>query len=197
MITAIVLAAGESKRMGAANKLLLPFGETTLIGRVVSAVTASATGEVLVVVGHEAEAVREALVGHPVTFVHNAHYREGMTTSIHAGVAAASPEASGFMICLSDLPLIEPGELDQLIDAFEGRVREDPQCIVIPVHAGRRGNPVLFSAAYQPAILTHAGLMGCKGIVKQNPAHVLEVSLPTDHILRDIDPPAAYEALRR
>ncbi len=195
MITAIVLAAGESRRMGSANKLLLPFGETTLIERVVGAARQSEAGDVIVVVGHEADRVRAVLEGHRVTVVENDRYREGMTTSIHAGVRAASPEAAGFMICLSDLPLIEPEELNRLIAAFEQAARDDERPIVVPTFESRRGNPVLFSAFYKPELLDQTGLMGCKEMVKQNPHHVLEVAMATDHVLRDIDTMEAYRRL--
>jgi len=195
MITAIVLAAGESRRMGSVNKLLLRFGETTLIEHVVRTVCQSEAGDVIVVVGHEADRVRAVLEGRHVTVVENDRYPEGMTTSIHAGVRAASPEATGFMICLSDLPLIEPEELNRLIAAFEQAARDDERPIVVPTFESRRGNPVLFSAFYKPELLDHKELMGCKEIVKQNPQHVLEVAMATDHVLRDIDTMEAYQRL--
>jgi molybdenum cofactor cytidylyltransferase len=195
-VSAIVLAAGESRRMGAVNKLLLPFGEATLIERVVGVVEASEAREVVVVVGHEAAQVREALREHAVVFAENTRYREGMTTSIHAGVRAAAPEASGFMICLSDLPLIEQAELNRLLAAFEAARQEDAGRIVVPVFGGQRGNPVIFPAFYRADILGHGGLMGCKGIVQQNPERVVEVAMPTDHVLRDADTPEAYARLR-
>ncbi len=195
MITAIVLAAGESRRMGSVNKLLLRFGETTLIERVVRTVRQSEAGDVIVVVGHEADRVRAVLEGRHVTVVENDRYLEGMTTSIHAGVRAASPEATGFMICLSDLPLIEPEELNRLIAAFEQAARDEERPIVVPTFESRRGNPVLFSAFYKPALLEHKELMGCKEIVQQNPHHVLEVAMATDHVLRDIDTMEAYRRL--
>ncbi len=195
MITAIVLAAGESRRMGSANKLLLPFGETTLIERMVRSVRQSEADEVIVVLGHEAEGVRAVLDGHDVVFVENDRYREGMITSIHAGVRAASPEAAGFMICLSDLPLIEPGELNRLIEAFKEAARDDQRPIVVPTFEGRRGNPVLFSVHYKPQLLDHKGLRGGKEIVQQNPDTVLEVAMATDHVLRDVDTMEAYQRL--
>ena len=195
MITAIVLAAGESRRMGSANKLLLPVGETTLIEHVVHTVGQSEANEVIVVLGHEADRIRAALDTHDVTFVTNDRYREGMTTSIHAGVGTASPQATGFMICLSDLPLIEPEELNRLIEAFRETVRDHERPIVVPTFEGRRGNPVLFSIQYKLQIVDHKGLMGCKGIVRQNPDNVLEVAMATDHVVRDIDTMEAYQRL--
>lgn len=196
MISAIVLAAGESQRMGEQNKLLLPFHGRPLIEHVVQTVCASEAGEVIVVLGYEADRVREVLDDYDVTCVHNPRFREGMTTSIHAGVRAAAPETDGFMICLSDLPLIEPEELNTLIAALEATHRTDGQGIVVPVFQGQRGNPVLFSAHYKPDILAHDGLMGCKGVVKQHRERVVEVEMESDHVLRDIDTPEAYRKLR-
>lgn len=195
MISAIILAAGESKRMGEQNKLLLPFRSQTLIESIVDTVLSSDVGEVIVVLGHEAVRVREVCRERPVKFVQNDNYQEGMTTSIHTGVQAANAEADGFMICLSDLPLIEPHELNHLLHAFEEAVRTKNKYIAIPVFEGQRGNPVIFSVIYKNNILAHKGLMGCKGIIKQNPAQVLEVEMATEHVLRDIDTPEDYKKL--
>ena len=96
------------------------------------------------------------------------------------------------MICLSDLPLIEPDELNHLISAFKKALAEDPAAIAVPVYQGQRGNPVLFAAPYKADILDHKGLRGCKGVVKQNPDHVRHIEMPTDHILHDIDTQADY-----
>ena len=191
-IAAIVLAAGESRRMGERNKLLLSVGGRPLVEHVMRAVTASAVDEVVVVVGHEADRVQPVLAGYPVRVVRNPDYAEGMTTSIRAGVAAADPDAAGFMICLSDLPLIEPEEFTQLADAFREAVRRDPGAIVRPVYKGEPGNPVVFSAAYRPAIAGHQGLTGCKGLIKQHRAHVVEIPMATDHVVCDVDTPEAY-----
>lgn len=196
MISAIILAAGESKRMGEQNKLLLPFRGQTLIEGIVNTVLRSNVGEVIVVLGHEAVRVREVCRAHPVKFVDNANYKEGMTTSIHMGVQAADASADGFMICLSDLPLIEPDELNYLLYAFYDSVRAKNKYIAIPVFEGQRGNPVIFSGIYKNDILAHKGPMGCKGIIKQNPAQVLEVEMATDHVLRDIDTIEDYQKLR-
>ena len=193
MITALVLAAGASRRMGDRNKLLLPFRGRPLIEHVVRTVLAARVGEVVVVLGHEAERVRDALRDLPVAFAHNERFEEGMTTSIQAGLAAASPDAAGYLICLSDLPLIEPAELDRLVTAFERAREADARAIGVPAFEGRRGNPVLFAAHYRPDLLAHRGMTGCKGIVRQHPEHVVEVEMDTDHVLQDVDTPEAYE----
>ena len=195
MISAIILAAGESTRMGRHNKLLLPFGSQPLIRHIVRTVLQSEADEVIVVLGHQADQVREVLAAYEVTFALNLRYREGMTTSIQAGVQAASAETSGFMICLSDLPLIEPAELNQVMAAFREAVQHDPRHLVRPVHQEKPGHPVIFPALLKPAILRHQHLHGCQDLVKQNRALLIEVEMATDHVLRDIDTPDAYEAL--
>ena len=195
MITAIVLAAGESKRTGAVNKLLLPFAGVTLIDHVVRTVCRSDAAEVIVVLGHEADQVRAVLDKHPVSFAYNPRYPEGMTTSIQAGVEAASPEARGFMICLSDLPRIAPAELNRLIAAFEDAAQTQAAPIIVPVFERQRGNPVLFAASYRAALLAHEDRQGCKRIVAQNADAVVEVAMKTPHVLRDIDTMEAYQRL--
>jgi len=196
MISAVVLAAGMSKRMGGENKLLLPFRGTTLIGNMVDVVTRAEVGETLVVLGHESERVRAALLGKPVTFVENRDYAEGMGSSVQAGVRAVAPGATGIMICLTDLPLIESAELDRLIGAFEAAAAGDEKSIAVPCHLGQRGNPVLFSARYREEVLSTRGpVAGCRGLVKRYPDRVLEVEMMTDHILRDIDTVEDYRRL--
>lgn len=154
MISAIVLAAGQSTRMGEQNKLLLPFRGTTLIEHMVDVVTRSPVGETLVVLGHEAERVRPLLAGRPVRVVDNADYAEGQASSIRAGLAQVSPGARGVMVCLTDQPLLEPADLERLIAAFEG-ARD--RSIVVPLHRGQRGNPVLFSMRHRDEVLHNRG----------------------------------------
>ena len=194
-LTAIVLAAGSSERMESQNKLFLDFRGKPLVAHIVETVVAAGLYEVVVVLGHEGERVQSVLATYPVTFAHNSRHIEGMSTSIHAGVDASSEEVAGFMICLSDLPLIEPGELQLLVAAFAAANEQDRKCIVVPYHDGQRGNPVIFSAHYKPEILAEHGLMGCHGLVKQHRDCVVEVEMETDHILVDIDTPEAYRGL--
>ena len=195
MISAVILAAGESKRMGEQNKLLLPFRGQTLIECIVDTVLSSNVGEVIVVLGHEAVRVWEVCRDRHVKCVQNDNYKEGMTTSIHMGVQAADASADGFMICLSDLPLIEPDELNHLLHAFESAVKAKNKYIAISVFEGQRGNPVIFSSIYKDEILAYKGLMGCKEIIQQNSEQVLEVGMATNHVLRDIDTPEDYKEL--
>ncbi|HEV3251229.1 MAG TPA: nucleotidyltransferase family protein, partial [Puia sp.] len=108
MLSAIVLAAGLSKRMGKANKLLLPYKGKTVIEIVVENILTAGLGEVIVVTGHEEEKLRNALKNLAVDFVHNPRYLTGMTSSIQEGIRPA--KGKGYMICLSDMLLISADE---------------------------------------------------------------------------------------
>ncbi|MEC8939717.1 MAG: nucleotidyltransferase family protein [SAR324 cluster bacterium] len=192
MISAVILAAGESRRMGVQNKLLLKIGTEVLIRKFVKSVCASAVDEVLVVLGHEAEKIKAVLQDQAVRFVENSCYEEGMTTSIQAGVNAASLANTGLMICLADLPFAGTLDFNRLIQAFTDFRRTESSLIIVPVFQGQRGNPVLFSAKFRDKILAHKG-EGCREIVRQYPQSVREVCMENDNLLRDIDTQEDYE----
>ncbi|MGH9760208.1 MAG: nucleotidyltransferase family protein [Blastocatellia bacterium] len=196
MISAIIPAAGLSSRMGERNKLLLPFHGKTLIGHAVDTLLGSKVGEVIVVVGYERERVEGVLGSRAgrITIVGNPLYHDGMSTSIRAGVAAASIEADAIMIYLADQPLVEPADLNYLIDAFSD-AREQNKSIVVPFYKGRRGNPVILDSRLKPDILEVVGDVGCRRIIKRNPDRVFAVEMDTDHVVRDIDSPQDYQEL--
>lgn len=194
-ITAIVLAAGPSRRMVSHNKLLLDFRGRPLVAHVVETVLAAGLGDVVVVLGHEAHEVRRVLESYPVTFVHNDRYAEGMGTSIQVGVNSAPPDTSGYMICLADLPLIEPAELQVLTSAFATSFEPDARRIIVPYHAGQSGNPVIFQSDFKPEILAHKGPAGCRSIVERHRDSVVAVEMKTNHVLVDVDTLETYENL--
>ena len=191
MISAIILAAGESRRMGVQNKLLLQIDSEVLIRKFVKSVSNSLVDAVLVVVGFEAEKIKAVLHDQAVKFVENPSYEEGMTTSIQSGVKASSNESTGLMICLADMPFAETSDLNLLIQAFNDYRSTESSLIIVPVFQGKRGNPVLFSEVFRDKILTHKG-EGCREIVRQFPHYVKEISMENDNLLRDIDTPEDY-----
>jgi molybdenum cofactor cytidylyltransferase len=193
MLSALVLAAGTSQRMGTQNKLLLPYRDTTILAWTVGNLLAAGLEEVIVVTGHEEAAVRETIAGLPIHIVYNPAYATGMTSSIREGVRRA--RGSGYMICLSDMVLITPEEYAFLKKAFEIRYEQDSRCICVPEYQGQKGNPVLFSSFYREAILEHTPPEGCKEIVRSHPEHIHRIEMPTDHVLKDIDHPEDYRAL--
>ncbi|MEZ4776009.1 MAG: nucleotidyltransferase family protein [Bacteroidia bacterium] len=195
MISAILLAAGASRRMGKENKLLLPFRDKPLVAHIADEIIASQPGEVVVVTGHESLKISDVLSGKPVKIVFNPNYLKGMTTSIQAGVAAANEHSSGYMICLSDQPLIYDTEYKMMTANFLKEKINDIGIIQVPVFEEKRGNPVIFSSIYREAILQHQHMEGCREIILQNQIHVRQFAVGKPHILKDIDTPEDYERL--
>ncbi len=192
MITAIVLAAGYSRRMGR-NKLLLTYKGRPLLAHVVECILAAKVGRVVIVTGFEADLVASTVVGMDVQIVHNPDYEKGMTSTIQTGVAAADGE--GYMICLSDMPYISPGEYKVLRNAFRRQYVHDKACIIQPSYDGQIGNPVTFSAAWRSDILENKDPEGCKNIVLRHQENVYRVEMLTPAILQDIDWQDDYDRL--
>lgn len=195
MISGIILAAGESKRMGEQNKLMLPFRGKTMVENIVDVVLGSDVDEAIVVLGHEAERVKTVLSDRPLQFVTNHYYQQGMTSSIQCGVKVADSQSQGLMICLSDMPLIQVDDLNYLLEYFQQSVRLNPDAIVLPVFQGQRGHPVIFSSSYKPEILAHQAPNGCKRIIQQHSPQVLAVEMGADRLLKDIDTENDYQKL--
>lgn len=192
MLTAIVLAAGSSRRMGR-NKLLLPYRGKPLLTYVVGNILSAKIGPVIVVTGYEAGLIEESLKGVPVKVVHNPRYETGMTGSIQTGVSAAGGE--GYMICLSDMALIAPEEYALLKKTFDKQYRHDKACIIQPTYDGQIGNPVIFSAFWRQAILEHTDPEGCKDIVRSHPGNIYRLEMNSSSVLQDLDWPEDYDQL--
>lgn len=192
-VSAIVLAAGLSSRMGAENKLLLPVDGKPMVRVVVERLLEAGVEEVLVVTGYEVERIQEALSSLPVKMIFNPNYRRGMTSSIQTGVAAAS--GLGYMICPGDMPFLQSADYRQMRAFFGEKHREDAACICAPVYQGKRGHPVVFAAHYREEILQHKEPEGCKGIVGAHHDHLYTLPFSTSSILRDMDTPEDYGLL--
>jgi molybdenum cofactor cytidylyltransferase len=191
-IAGLVLAAGQSRRMGARNKLLAEIDGVAMVRRVVEAVIASKAEPVLVVTGHEAERVRGALEGLPVDFVDNPDFEEGISASLRHGLAAIPQDCDGVLVCLGDMPRVDAAMLDKLIAAFAPERGKD---ICVPVHQGKRGNPVLWGKRHFAEMRDVAGDVGAKHLIGRNAEAVQEVTIDQDGVLIDVDSPDALEAL--
>lgn len=189
-IAAIVLAAGRSTRMGAANKLLANLGGRPMVRWVAEAALASGSHPVIAVVGHQADAVRAALAGLDVRMVENPGYATGLAGSLQAGIRTVPADCAGALVLLGDMPRIGPAHLGALIAAFV------PEGIVVPTHEGRRGNPVLWAAAYFPEMLQLDGDAGARRLLAVHADRVREVEVGSDAIFLDVDTPEALAALR-
>ena len=185
VIAAIVLAAGQSSRMAPYHKLLLPDrAGKPMIARVVDNLLSSSLRPILVVVGHRAEEIKAALAGRPVTFVVAADYAEGLAASLRAGVKALPSEAQAALIALGDMPLVTARVIERLIETYDP---DEGRLIAVPIHRGRRGNPVLWDRRFFPAIAALRGDGGAKGVIDQHLEAVAEVDISDDSVLRDFD----------
>ena len=184
-VAAVVLAAGLSRRMGGRNKLLLPdAGGMPMVARVADHALASGAETVIVVTGHQREAVEAALAGRPLRLVHAPDHAEGLSASLRAGLDAVPEEAEGVLVLLGDMPLVTEATLDRLIGAF------DPvagHAIVQPVHAGVPGNPVLWAREFLPEMRALTGDAGAKPLLRRHAARVARVEVADDSVLRDFD----------
>jgi molybdenum cofactor cytidylyltransferase len=192
-VSAVVLAAGRSTRMGGPNKLLAELNGKKLVRIVAEQVLASKAKEVIVVTGHQAELVEKALAGLHVTFVRNAGFADGLAGSVKAGITAVPKEADGAVICLGDMPMISSELIDHLIDAF---APDRGNLIAVPVSEGRRGNPVLWSRRFFNELMTLDGDVGARHLIAKHNEAVAEVPVEGDGAFLDIDTPLALEIAR-
>ena len=190
--SAILLAAGRSRRMGKENKLLLPLAGKPLLVHMLENLEASAVDEIIVVTGYDADAVGSVLPGR-VRIVHNPNHLQGMTSTIQQGVRACAADTSGYLICLSDTPFIQAEDINQIIAAYPVAMNHTPNPIIIPHYAGHKGHPKLFASHYTKAILQHPDPEGLKQLFHTYAESVIPVAMDSDRILRDIDTPEMYQ----
>ena len=182
VVSAVVLAAGRSTRMGE-QKLLLPVAGRPMIEAAVTAAVASQAAETIVVVGAEADAVGRALSGHLVRIVANPCYKHGMSTSLRAGLAAARPDAEAVVFVLGDQPFVTADSIDRLIGMFAERGGG----IVRSLVDGKPGHPVVMGAEYFSEILALEGDVGAREVLARHPDHVVQVAKRGCCRARDFD----------
>jgi molybdenum cofactor cytidylyltransferase len=202
-IAAVVLAAGQSTRMGRANKLLAVFAGQPMVRRVLGQVLASQAASVVLVTGHERERVEAALQdaaqdatdGDRWHLVHNPDFAAGLSTSLHRGLAALPEDIDGALVCLGDMPQVTAHVIDRLIAAFdplEGRA------ICLPTWGGKRGNPALLARRYFAEAQAISGDVGARALIGEYPESVAEVAmddLPSGFaVLQDVDTPEELRA---
>lgn len=191
-IAALVLAAGQSRRMGTDNKLLAEIDGKAMLARVLETVAESQCVKTLLVTGHEAEAVGALAERYKVPQVHNPDYEQGLSTSLKAGLAALGDDVDGAIVCLGDMPRLKPAALNGLIAAFnpvEGRA------ICVPTHEGKRGNPVLWGRRFFESMQELAGDVGAKHLIGEYAELVCEVPMDGSEIFLDVDTPEALARL--
>jgi len=190
MISAILLAAGESRRMGR-SKQLLPWHGKTLLQHSLESILNSAADETILVLGHEADRIGKSLPALPVKIVINPDYKQGMASSLRQGLLAMDPGSEAFLVLLADQPGIGPEIINTLIRTF--RQADPRRGIVRPVYRGRPGHPVLIGAQYLQEALQLQGDVGARRILMNHPGDILEIAVDQDAVLRDIDTPEEYQ----
>lgn len=188
MIVGVILAAGESKRMGQ-PKALLKIGEHTFLDHIAASLANSKLELVYVVLGDHAERV-EPTLPKTVHAIHNSNYREGQLSSLKVAIEKAQYEnCDGALVTLVDHPLVSPQVVERLIENFYlSRKR-----LIIPTHQGKRGHPILYSREVFPEILSAPANVGANSIRQANLEHTLEVEVDEPGVLIDIDTPQDYE----
>jgi molybdenum cofactor cytidylyltransferase len=191
--SAVVLAAGQSSRMGGANKLLLPLEGEPLIRRTVRTVLQSGVQETVVVTGYQGREVMRALADLPVTLQANLRHEDGQMRSVAAGVAALALATDAILVCPGDLPLLTAGDLAELMAAYLAHA--GASSIVIPRFQGERGNPILFAAAYAPEVAAGRRLIGCRKLAEQYPEETWYLEAAHDRYTTDLDTQDDYRRI--
>jgi len=182
MISAILLAAGQSKRMNGENKLIKEIQGIPLIKLSVKNILASSIDELIIVLGYQKEIVKKLInKNEKIKFVFNKDFESGMASSIKTGLNNLSEKTEAFFICLGDMPMINQDVYNQLI-----RSRNNKE-IIVPTYKGQQGNPILFSKSMKSIIISIEGDIGAKKILEQNKDKILKVKIDDINITKDFN----------
>lgn len=195
-VGAIVLAAGRATRFGASDtesKVLALLEGRPLVTHVATTALASQARPVIVVTGQGAAGCASALAGLDVLLAHNPAFAAGMAGSLRTGLAALPPTSEAAVVLLADMPRVRATTIDALAAAF---MRERGEAVV-PVHAGRRGNPVIVSRSLFPALASLTGDEGARRVLADPARRVTRLPVDDPGILADVDTPDALAALAR
>jgi molybdenum cofactor cytidylyltransferase len=188
-IWAIILAAGESRRMGS-PKMLLPFKESTMLGNVIGNVLASEIEQTMVVLGAHKDKVLDIVQLYPVSYCVNDNYKEGMLSSVQCGFRNLPSDFEAVLVFQGDQPLIAATLINRVIEAY----RSSGKGIVIPVFGKKRGHPLLICRKYIDEVEKIDAGEGLRSLAHQFSDDVLEVETDQPGILRDID---TYDEYKR
>jgi CTP:molybdopterin cytidylyltransferase MocA len=183
-IGAVLLAAGEGRRMGGVAKPLIRLQGVPLISRQLVALSGAGVDEVVVVTGHARDAIEEQVQPYVVTLAHNAAYADGQQGSVRVGLAALNGAFDAVIMMLADQPLIGAGDLTELIGAFKKRPAGN---IVVPMVNGQRGNPVIIDGVALARILASDIHFGCRHLMDREPEIVHAYETANTRFITDLD----------
>jgi len=192
MISAILLGAGESRRMGF-DKLSLPWGKETVFERCLETLLRSRVQEVVIVRGPRNSAMRNRFHGKTIKMVTNPHPRAGMSCSIRTGLRAIRLGSDGILIALGDQPFLKARTINALIRAFD----REKERIIIPAFQGKTGHPVIFHKAYKKELMNLKGDVGGRSIIERHRENVRVVKVKSNGVLKDVDTWQDYERGRK
>ncbi|MDD8015038.1 MAG: nucleotidyltransferase family protein [Acidobacteriota bacterium] len=192
MIWTLILAAGRSERMGSA-KLLLPWGDKTVIEAVVRAALDSEADGTAVVVGSRSDEIGRAIEKYPVHVLDNPDFEKGMLSSVQRGFDGIPEGGRAVLVLLGDQPFITGALINQVISAY----RETGKGIVLPVHEGRRGHPVLFDLKYRNDVMGLDPEIGLRELLRRHPGDIFALEVENPGVGMDLDTPEDYARVTR
>ena len=191
----LLLAAGQSTRMGLENKLLVEFVGKPLVRHVAETMIAAGLDDMTVVIGYQADEVAAALVGLPVHLLFNPDFAAGQGHSVAAGVSALDGAVTDALIALGDMPLIFPEMVQNLVEAHLA-CDDHQRRITLPSCDGKRGNPVIWGSAFFPELKQLRGDTGGRQVLQDHLVLHNLVEISSSAIFCDIDTPAELQALK-
>ncbi len=147
----------------------------------------------IVITGHQDALIRNALRKKPVRFVHAPDFADGISASLRAGIVALDNQVQGALICLGDMPLVDPHIMRQIIEAYDPTQRHE---IVLPVYENQRGNPVLWGKRFFPELSQLTGDAGGHKILHRHKSFIAEIAVGSEAVRLDFDTPAALAAFK-
>ena len=184
MISAIVLAAGQSKRMGGDNKLIKKYNKKYLINHIIGTLIKSKVNKIIVVLGFQKIKVRKITVKNKkINFVFNKNYKSGMASSIKTGLKEISKRSIGFLIVQADMPLISK----KIIDSLCYSIRNNNKEIVAPIYKSNMGNPIGFKRSMTRILNKTSGDSGAKKMIKRNKKNLSLISVNSKSIFKDFN----------
>jgi molybdenum cofactor cytidylyltransferase len=194
LTSAMILAAGNSSRMGR-TKQLLPLGHSTVLSQTIENVCAADLDEILLILGASAPVILQQLPSkllRAVKVIVNSKYEQGIATSLQAGLAALNSASRSVLVVLGDQPFVRSDTLLQIVQKY----RATGARIAVPTYRGQRGNPVLLDRAVFPVAMKLHGDVGFRALFSSYVGEIVNVEVDDPAILVDIDSPADYERLR-
>ncbi len=188
MISAILLAAGQSKRMNGENKLTKEIQGTPLIKHSVKSILASSIDELIVVLGHQKETIEKLInKNEKIKFVFNKDFESGIASSIKTGLNNLSEKTEAFFICLGDMPMVNLNIYNQLIKSINKKE------IIVPTYKGQQGNPVLFAKSMKEKIINISGDVGAKKILELNKDKILNLEINDQCVTKDFNTQDSFD----